>query len=104
MTDFRLRAIGRPGDCQNIEAGLAAEQAMSMEKNQSQVGEAALLSVVDRFRRPTAIFALCGTHFDEDHALAVESDQIQFTPWTREVAAEDAIAQSLLEKPGRGPL
>ena len=104
MTDFGFRAIRRPGNGEYIETGLTAEQMMSMQEEQGQVGQATLLSVVYRFRGPTAIFPFGRTDFDEDHAIAVERDQIQFTTRARKIATEDAIAKPLLKKPSGGSL
>jgi hypothetical protein len=63
-----------------------------------------LLSVVYRFRGSTAIFPFRGTDFDENHAIAVERDQIQFTTRARKIATEDAIAKPPLKKLGGCPL
>src|SRR5438093_7159932 len=104
MTDFGFRAIRGPGNGQDVETGLTAEQMMSMQEEQSQIGQATLLSVVYRLRGPTAIFPFGRTDFDEDHAIAVERDQIQFTTRAREIATEDAIAETSLKKLGRCPL
>jgi hypothetical protein len=98
MTDFRLRAIGRPGNGQDIEAGLTAEQVMSVQEEQSQIRQATLLSVINRFGRANAIFPFRGSDFDEDDAVAVERDQIQLSARASEIAAEDPITKTLLEE------
>ena len=102
MIDFRLRTIRGPGNGQDVETGLTAEQVMSMQEEQGKVGQATLLSVVYRFRGTTAIGSFRGTDFDENHAIAVERDQIQFTARARKIATEDAIAKPLLKKPSGG--
>ena len=75
-----------------------------MQKNQGEIGQAALLSIIHGFCRTAGVLAFGGTHFDEDHAIAVKRHQVQLSLGTAEVLSEDAIAQATSEEPSCRPL
>ena len=74
--DFRFGTTRGPGNGQDVEAGRTAEEAVSMQENQGEIGETALLSIIHGFCRTTGIRTFGRTDFDEDHTIAVESHQI----------------------------
>src|SRR5713101_2049401 len=104
MTDFRFGTIRRPRNSQDVETGRTAEEAVPMQKNQGEIGQAALLSIIHGFRRTPGVLAFGGTDFDENHALAVKRHQVQLSLGTAEVLSEDAIAQATSEEPSCRPL
>jgi hypothetical protein len=78
MDDLGFALSLRPTQREHVEAGGTVEKMVLLQIVQGETCQAALLGLIHRGCGTFGVFAARRTHFHEDDASTVESDEIEF--------------------------